>query len=400
MTLSKINQIFLKNFRSYSEYSAVFNANNIVIYGKNGVGKTNLIEAICQFGSVSSFSPVFRKAKLFDMGNVNINPLYKWQIGLVVNNDGIDYNLTVEYNYSKEFEPDVNNKNICDINSEDYLTESESKGKKFFINGKKTTVKSDMFDYLRIVWLTPFMDRIFTDSAMDRRRFFDGLIGSFNKMYFNMLNEYNNLLRNRSKLLKSSKYDRLWIDVIEQKLSELCVTIAVYRLEFVTEINKILTSENNLFPKLTLSIYGVIEEILQSGKSAIEAEDYFKKLLFDNRFDFEQSAFACSPGIHRSEFLIFHNDNNLPVSMCSTGEQKLSLLSVILSYANMVKSIFNINPIMVIDEMPAHIDEINLNLFLSELQKLGSQNFFTGTDMEFFDVLNNSKSNSQFILLE
>ena len=66
----------------------------------------------------------------------------------------------------------------------------------------------------------------------------------------------------------------------------------------------------------------------------------------------------------------------------------------------MVKSIFNINPIMVIDEMPAHIDEINLNLFLSELQKLGSQNFFTGTDMEFFDVLNNSKSNSQFILLE
>ena len=126
----------------------------------------------------------------------------------------------------------------------------------------------------------------------------------------------------------------------------------------------------------------------------------FKELLLNNRLDFERSSFACSPGIHRSEFSLFHVKNNLPVSMCSTGEQKLSLLSVILAYANMVKSIFNMNPIIVIDELPAHIDGMNLNLFLHELQKLESQNFFTGTDIDFFTNLKDTRFNSQFILLK
>lgn len=398
MTVSKINQIVLKNFRSYSEYSFDISADNIVIYGKNGIGKTNLIEAICQFGSVSTFSPVFRKAKLFDMGNINIYPLNKWQVYLNINNDEINYDLSVEYTYSKKNNPQVT-KDKCDI-VEYEVNDNESSGKKFFINGKKAQVKSDVFDYLRIVWLTPFMDRIFTDSSIDRRRFFDGLIGSFNRMYFDMLNEYNNLLRARSKLLKSQKHDVLWLDSIEKKLSELCIAIAVSRLEFVTEINKMLVSSNRNFPRVLLSVDGMVEDFLQNGKSALEVEILFKDMLFDNRSDFEKSVFACSPGIHRSEFSVFHIKNNLPVAMCSTGEQKLSLLSVILAYANMVKSVFNMNPIIVIDELPAHIDKINLNLFLYELQKLGSQNFFTGTDIDFFSALKGTSFKSQFILLE
>ena len=390
MKTSKIDRLILSNFRSYSDFSVdLDNADNIVICGNNGVGKTNLLEAICQFGSLSSFSPIFRKAKLSDMGNVKIDNLDKWQVFCSIRNDDVNYNLSVQYKYP------LKNKNKLSDNLEreasdldfDGDFQKESAEKLLFINGKKISDKSNIFDYVRMVWLTPFMDRIFTDASSDRRKFFDGLIGSFNPLYFGMLNDYNNALRQRSKLLKTSVKDLSWLDAIESNLAGLGVAIAVARLEFVESINKLLSVSFDGFPKILLRIDGVIENKLIENISALEVEMFFKDLLLKNRSDFEKSSFAFSPGVHRSDFYAFHIVNDIPVSLCSTGEQKLSLLSVIMAYSKMIKLVFNIPPIVLIDEAPAHIDSDKRDLFFAELQKLGSQTFFTGTNKEYFNFL-------------
>lgn len=390
MKTSKIDRLILSNFRSYSDFSVdLDNADNIVICGNNGVGKTNLLEAICQFGSLSSFSPIFRKAKLSDMGNVKVDNLDKWQVFCSIKNDDVNYNLSVQYKYplkNKSKLSDNLEKESSDLDFDGDF-QKESAEKILFINGKKISDKSNIFDYVRMVWLTPFMDRIFTDASSDRRKFFDGLIGSFNPLYFGMLNDYNNALRQRSKLLKTSVKDLSWLDAIESNLAGLGVAIAVARLEFVEAINKLLSVSFDGFPKILLRIDGVIENKLIENISALEVEMFFKDLLLKNRIDFEKSSFAFSPGVHRSDFYAFHIANDIPVSLCSTGEQKLSLLSVIMAYSKMIKLVFNIPPIVLIDEAPAHIDSDKRDLFFAELQKLGSQTFFTGTNKEYFNFL-------------
>ncbi|MBP3615393.1 MAG: AAA family ATPase [Alphaproteobacteria bacterium] len=363
-----IKRLVLNNYRSYEKLRIDTNlSKNIIITGENGAGKTNILEAI----SMLSQSGPFRKAKLSQLGKTNAN-ISVFTISSQIESDDDVFNLGLSYNYTDK-------QNISD---DDDIVEK----RQIIANDDNITV-GDLQNYIRVIWITPFMDRLFSEATGERRKFLDNLISNFYPFYGVSLNQYSNLLKQRAKVLKSHNVDEKWLDAIESEIVEKGVSIAALRIEFEEKLNNILKTSDNVFPKIQIHIDGAIEEKLKTLKS-VEVEDFYKKSLLDNR---ELFKFTFSPpveGVHRSDFSAINLDKNMPADQTSTGEQKLAVISIILAYANMLYLYFNKYPLILIDEAPAHLDEIKTLELFKELEKLPTQVWMTGilrSDFEFFE---------------
>ncbi len=362
-----IKRLVLNNYRSYDKLRIDTSmSKNIIITGKNGAGKTNILESI----SMLSQSGPFRKAKLIQLGKTNVDlPIFT--ISAQIESEDDTFNLGLSYNYSDK-------QNISD---DDEIIE-----KRQIVANENSITVSDLQNYIRIIWITPFMDRLFSEATGERRKFLDNLISNFYPFYGVALNQYSNLLKQRAKVLKSHKIDEKWLDAIESEIVEKGVAIAALRIEFEEKLNNILKTSDNAFPKIQIHINGVIEDKLKTLKS-VDVEDFYKKSLVENR---EMFKFTFSPpveGIHRSDFSAINLDKNITAEQTSTGEQKLAVISIILAYANMLFLYFNKYPLILIDEAPAHIDEIKTKELFKELEKLPTQIWMTGilkSDFEFF----------------
>ncbi len=374
-----INRLVLNNYRSYEKLRIDTNSvKNIIITGDNGAGKTNILEAISMF----SMSGPFRKAKLAQLGKLeSSNPVFT--ISSQIKNDDENITLGLSYNYGKK-------QNL--ISDEDEIIEK----RQLVANDNNISV-GDLQNFIRIIWITPFMDRLFSEATGERRKFLDNLISNFYPFYGVYLNQYSNLLKQRAKVLKGNSKDTKWLDAIETEIVEKGVAIAALRIEFEEKLNNILSQSNNAFPKIQIQIDGIIEEKLKTQK-AIEVEEFFKKSLLDNRELFKFSFSPPVEGVHRSDFHAINIDKNISADQTSTGEQKCTVISIILAYANMLYLYFNKYPLILIDEAPAHLDEIKTLELFNELEKLPTQVWFTGIlkkDFEFF-----VNKNSLFIEIE
>ena len=366
-----IKRLVLNNFRSYEKLRIdTNNCKNIIITGDNGAGKTNILESI----SMLSQSGPFRKAKLSQLGKINsLESVFT--ISTQIESDDKTYNLGLSYNYTGK-------QNLSD--DDDILDKHQ-----IIADGNNIPV-SDLQKYIRLIWITPFMDRLFSEATGERRKFLDNLISNFYPFYGIALNQYSNLLKQRAKILKSSHYDEKWLDAIEKEIAEKGVAIAALRIEFEEKLNNILQNSDNAFPKIQISIDGVIEEKLKTSKS-VDVEDFYKKSLRENR---ELFKFTFSPpveGVHRSDFSAMNLDKNISADQTSTGEQKLAVISIILSYANMLYLYFNKYPLILIDEAPAHLDDEKIIELFNELEKLPTQVWMTGilkSDFNFFENKN------------
>ena len=362
-----IKRLVLNNYRSYDKLRIDTSmSKNIIITGKNGAGKTNILESI----SMLSQSGPFRKAKLIQLGKTNVDlPIFT--ISAQIESEDDIFNLGLSYNYSDK-------QNISD---DDEIIE-----KRQIVANENSITVSDLQNYIRIIWITPFMDRLFSEATGERRKFLDNLISNFYPFYGVALNQYSNLLKQRAKVLKSHKIDEKWLDAIESEIVEKGVAIAALRIEFEEKLNNILKTSDNAFPKIQIHINGVIEDKLKTLKS-VDVEDFYKKSLVENREMFKLTFSPPVEGIHRSDFSAINLDKNITAEQTSTGEQKLAVISIILAYANMLFLYFNKYPLILIDEAPAHIDEIKTKELFKELEKLPTQIWMTGilkSDFEFF----------------
>ncbi|MGN0929084.1 MAG: DNA replication/repair protein RecF [Alphaproteobacteria bacterium] len=370
----EIKRLVLTNFRSYDKLKIDCEGiKNIIITGENGAGKTNILEAI----SMLSISGPFRKAKLSQLGKINSdNKVFTISSQLLTGNDS--HTLGISYNY----------KNKDEFTQDDF---EETIEKRMIVANENNIQAQDLQNFVKIIWITPFMDRLFSEATGERRKFLDNLISNFYPFYGTSLNQYNNLLKQRSKILKGKNSDLNWLSSIEEEIVSLGVSIADLRLEFEEKLNKILSERKTNFPHIQITITGLIEDKLRTHK-AVEVEDFFKQTLIANRELFKYNFSPPVEGIHRSDFTAYNLDKFISADQTSTGEQKCTVISIILAYANLLYLYFDKYPIILIDEAPAHLDDLKLQRLFEELENIPTQIWFTGIIKDDFKYFENKTS--------
>ena len=356
--MSFVQSLQLYNIRCYEQARMDdVHAGLIVICGPNGAGKTNILEA------VSLLTPGRGLRSATNEEIQKIDSPKAWAIASNVETGGAVVQLGTGLDAAV-------NKRIVKI------------------NGVAVKTQMALSDYLSCIWLTPQMDRLFLDTAGGRRRFFDKLIFAFDSGHAGRVTRYENAMAQRSKLLREEKNDDVWLKSLESQMAETGVAIAAARLDFVVRLQKACDlatdNEENFFPKALLSLSGTVEELL-SKTPAVEVEELFTYQLRQSRSrDAETGGAATGP--HKGDLMVRYAAKNMPADQCSTGEQKALLIGIILAHARLMRSERGSPPVLLLDEVAAHLDENRRAALFDLLHDLGGQVWMTGTDESLFEA--------------
>ncbi|MEK9794201.1 MAG: DNA replication/repair protein RecF [Hyphomicrobiales bacterium] len=356
--LTKISKLNLTDFRNHSYSSITTDKDFILLTGSNGSGKTNVLEAISMF----SASKGLRGSNLVDQSNTKGSG--GWSIFMEVHSELGNLKLGTGIN-----KPDLINGKArqCRVDGTSY------KSPKIFTN------------YLGIIWLTPQMDGLFTGQKSDRRKFFDKLINLIEIEHSENVKTYERLIMQRNKVL--ARLDILedkWLDNLEKQIAQLATQIFISRDLAVSKINKIMEEEvrSNIFPSAKIVMREEIGNInLHSDME--EIEENLKNLLYEFRKK-DKITFRANVGPHRTDFTLLYKKNDMFAENCSTGEQKNLLISLILAEARVFQNNNNNLPILLLDEITAHMDNKRLANLFDQISDIGSQAWLTGTSPEFF----------------
>ena len=346
-----IAKIGITNFRNYTQSSFEFPNCPIGIVGNNGIGKTNILEA------VSMFQPGrgIRSVRLQEMINKN-NDHFGLNLKLIKENN--------EYLLGTSFD-----KNL-------------SKTRRVKLNGNFISPLS-LTKYLGIVSLTPLMDTIFIESPSSRRKLIDKIIWIFISEHATNVRTYEKLIRERNNLLKNNTVDNNWFKNIEERLVEYGLKILQARAQVLSFLTDEMVLNSKVFPKASFSIIGEAEEIFYAIENIEEIKEIYIKSLHDNRkTDYYKGTTSFGP--HRSDLEVYYDKKDMLASKCSTGEQKSILISIILSVCKAYKKYLFSSPILLLDEVFAHLDFNKKQALSLEIENLKIQVFMTGIDeMDF-----------------
>ena len=357
--LQKLN---LKRFRNHSKLNLVVPDSPVLIYGENGCGKTNILEAI----SLLNPGKGIRKSKAEDY-------LFKDPLS------GDDNQL---WGVNADLFTPNGIVNIGTGSKENSLNKSRNI-RVNFENSTQLTVGK----IFKISWVTPQMCMLFQAGMSEKRRFIDRLTSALDVSHINRIFRYEKLLRERSNIILQFQNETLWLETIEKQIAELAVSIIASRQNLIQLLNSLYEDELNShsiiqdFPPVEIKVKGDIEDLLLKT-SALNVEDSIKIDLKKLRSSGDLS-FA---GPHTSQIEIINRKNNKKVEISSTGEQKLMLISIILSHARMLNIQFNMAPILLLDDIVEHLDEKHKYALFLEISKHYAQSWFTSTSKDAFKI--------------
>jgi len=328
----------------------------IVLSGANGAGKTNVLEAV----SLLSPGRGLRGSRVMEIQKNDASD--PWAIAGVV-----------EGPYAEEVRLGTGR-----------MPNGDKRVVR--INGNAARGQNALGEYVSCVWLTPQMDRLFLDSARERRKFLDRLIFAFDPGHSGRVTRYENALSQRSKLLRDGAADDVWLSGLESQMAETAVAIAAARLEFADRLQAACEAcDHTYFPLARFSVVGAIEESLVNTK-ALAAEENFKESLKSSRAR-DAITGGAMEGPHKSDLSVYYAAKNMPADQCSTGEQKALLIGLILAHARLIKAERGAPPILLLDEVAAHLDEERRAALYDILLELGAQVWLTGTEKSLFDAI-------------
>lgn len=264
------------------------------------------------------------------------------------------------------------------------------------INGKDARSQSLLGEYLSCVWLTPQMDGLFLGASRERRRFLDRLVFAFDPGHSGRTSRYENAMSQRARLLREGPADPAWLEGLEAQMAETGIAIAAARLDFAQRLQAACDkSDDAYFPRARLEVTGTIENLLQNAP-ALEVEDMFAYQLKESRAaDADTGGAATGP--HKSDLAARYAAKNMAADQCSTGEQKALLIGLVLAHTRLIAAEKGAPPILLLDEVAAHLDESRRAALYDLLQSLGGQVWLTGTEEKLFTAI---QGTAQFFHVE
>ena len=359
---NKVSLLRLKltDFRNYAAASLALDDRHVVLTGDNGSGKTNLLEA------VSFLSPGrgLRRATLSDVTRVGAEAA---GFSIFADVDGMDGEVAIGTGIEGD---------------------GEVVSRRLRLNGTSVKSVDELTDHLRVLWLTPAMDGLFTGSSSDRRRFLDRLVLSLDPAHGRRASDFEKAMRGRNRLLSEGRFDPVWLDGIEKQMAELGISMALARYEMLGLLKRLIEgrSGNAAFPSAALALSGFMDDTL--NRPAVDLEDEYRLTLREGRYR-DAAAGRTLDGPHRVDLFVRHAEKNMEAERCSTGEQKALLVGLVLAHAQLTANLTGHAPVLLLDEIAAHLDEGRRAALFDLIHALGGQSFMTGTDAAMFSALGN-----------
>ncbi len=352
-----LQRLVLADFRSYPAVDLAVTGKLVVVGGENGSGKTNLLEAISMFAQGRGL----RRADLGDCarrggaGGFAVSLEVAGFDGMVRLGTGLDP-----------------------------ATEGIPAQRRHRVDREPVASARVFADHLRLVWLTPAMDQLFNGSPGERRRFLDRLVLAVDSEHGTRVAAMERALRQRNRVLEDgSRADAAWLDAIEREVAELAVAVAAARTETVARLEP--RRAGSGFPWAKIALAGDIEDLC-AAHPALEVEDRYRALLKGARAR-DAAAGRTLIGPQAADLLVRHGPKDVEAGLCSTGEQKALLVGLVLAHARLVADLSGIAPIVLLDEIAAHLDEARRAALFRELDALPGQVWMTGADGSAFAPL-------------
>jgi DNA replication and repair protein RecF len=352
-----VRRLTLHNFRNYHAASLDAEARTIVLVGPNGAGKTNLIEAI----SFLAPGRGLRRATLDEVafnegdGSWAVAAEIEGALGLATLGTGIERS-----------------------DNDDATSQRKSR-----IDRETVPSAAAFADHLRVIWLVPAMDTLFTGAPSERRRFLDRLVLAVDAEHAGRVNALERSLRSRNRLLEEPRPDTHWLDAVEHETAELAVAVAGLRVETVRRLDGVLTSRNNApFPPAQIALDGWLEQLIPLHPAS-EIEARYREVLRDTRSR-DAAAGRTLDGPHLTDLKVVYAAKEIAAADASTGEQKALLIGLVLAHARLLREMTGTAPVLLLDEVVAHLDPARRAALHGELTDLDAQVWMTGADPALF----------------
>ena len=356
---ARIRRLILNNFRSYRTADIAIEGALVVLVGPNGAGKTNLLEAI----SFLSPGRGLRRATLDDVaftegdGSWAVAAEIEGALGLASLGTGI----------------------------ERAVDSNEARSRQYRVDREPVPSAAAFAEHLKMLWLVPAMDQLFAGPAAERRRFLDRLVLAVDAAHGGRVSALERSLRSRNRLLEEKAPDPHWLDAVERETSELAVAVAAARVEAVRRLSAALAirrEQVSAFPWARVGLAGAVENALEA-LPASEVEDRYRASLKKSRAR-DAAAGRTLEGPHLTDLNVVHGPKGISAGETSTGEQKALLIDLVLAHAGLIGQMTGIAPVLLLDEVAAHLDPVRRTALFEALQSLGAQAFLTGADTAAF----------------
>jgi DNA replication and repair protein RecF len=352
---ARICRLTLSNFRSYHAANVAVGGDLVVLVGPNGAGKTNLLEAISLFSPGRGLRRADTSELAFNEGDGS------WATSVEV--DGALGLATL----GTGIEPPAN--------------ADAAPVRKYRIDREPAGSAAAFADHLRVIWLVPAMDQLFAGPASERRRFLDRLVLAVDAGHAARVSALERALRSRNRLLENPRPDTHWLDAAEHETAEVAVAVAAARAETVRRLSAALAARRateTAFPSAEIGLDGWMEAAVLAAP-AVEVEDRYRAVLRDNRAR-DAAAGRTLDGPHLTDLAVVYEPKGIAAGDASTGEQKALLIGLVLAHAGLVADMSGAAPVILLDEVVAHLDPSRRAALFAALGRLGAQVWMTGAD--------------------
>ncbi|MBP0615956.1 DNA replication/repair protein RecF [Jiella sp. KSK16Y-1] len=359
MPSSRVETLRVGDFRNYSVLDLAFESGFVVFHGNNGAGKTNLLEAL----SLLSPGRGIRRATYGEMARQGGSGGFLVRAGI------------------------VSNETATLVESRLPPPGGAPASRHLRIDKTVARTADELLEVCRVLWLTPAMDGLFTGPAGDRRRFLDRMVLAVDPAHGRRASDYERAMRSRNRLLSEDRMDDVWLSGLEAQMAELGVAMAIARRELTRMLTAKIAEAASAspFPAARLELSSGYE-LADFSTAAVETEEEVRLALRRSR-GIDRAAGRTREGAHRADLAVYFAAKNMPAALASTGEQKALLIGLVLAHAQLVAQLSGFRPILLLDEVAAHLDPGRRAALFDLVALLGVQAFMTGTDAALFEAL-------------